>query len=296
LILALLPSTSHACACGCGVFDVGTAAMFPQHSGVMGYLEYDYMDQDRNWSGSSRAPADNNEDKRILTRFMNAGLQYQFDRNWGVSVEVPYWHRYFQTVDEATGDIVDFTHGAVGDVRIKGRYTGFSPDMSTGITFGVKLPTGDTGYAGFDPDTSIGSGSTDLLLGAYHMGNLTSDAQWRYFVQAQAQQVLGHKSNYRPGSEVVAAAGAYYEGWQLSANLKIAPVLQLSATYRAHDGGPDGHPADTGYTRLMLAPGMQVDVARVSVFVDVGLPVHTNVSGNQLVSSQFWRMNLSYHF
>jgi hypothetical protein len=294
--LGLLPATGLACACGCGVFDVGTASMFAQHSGAMGYLEYDYMDQDRNWSGTLRAPGDANDDRRIRTRFMNAGLQYQFDRDWGVSFELPYWHRDFQTVDADTGDLVEFTHGAVGDIRIKGRYTGFSPDMSTGITLGVKLPNGETNYPGFDPDTSIGSGSTDLLLGAYHQGNIAANNQWRYFVQAQLQEVVLHKSNYRPGSEVVAAAGAYYEGWQLSSVAKIAPVLQFGATYRAHDGGPDGHPGDSGYTRLMVSPGVEVDVAGVSVFLDVGLPVHTNVSGNQLVASQFWRMNVSYQF
>jgi hypothetical protein len=296
LLLGLSPATSLACACGCGVFDVGTASMFPQHSGAMGYLEYDYMDQNENWSGTSRAPAVNNDDKRIRTGFWNVGLQYQFNRSWGASVEIPYWQRYFQTVDADTGDLVDFTHGAVGDIRLKGRYTGFSPDMSTGITFGVKLPTGETNYAGFDPDTSIGSGSTDLLLGAYHLGNLSANNQWRYFVQAQLQQIMSHKSNYRPGNEVVATAGVYYEGWQVSPKVKIAPVLQFNATYRGHDGGPDGHPQDTGYTRVLVSPGVQVDAARLSVFLDVGLPVHTNVSGNQLVSSQFWRMNLSYHF
>ena len=29
------PGVSEACACGCGVFDVGTASMFPTHSGGM---------------------------------------------------------------------------------------------------------------------------------------------------------------------------------------------------------------------------------------------------------------------
>ena len=296
LMLGLAPATSFGCACGCGIFDVGTASMFPQHSGAMAYFEFDFMDQDKNWSGTSSAPAENNADKRIRTSFMNVGLQYQFNRSWGVSVEVPYWHRNFQTADEETGDVASFTHGAIGDIRIKGRYTGLSDDMSSGLTFGLKLPTGDTKYAGFDPDTSIGSGSTDLLLGAYHLGNLGASGQWRYFVQAQLQEVVSHKSNYRPGNEVVATAGAYYEGWQVSPNVKIAPVLQLSATYRSHDGGPDGHPEDSGYTRVMASPGIQIDIDRVSAFLDVGLPVRTNVSGNQLVSSQFWRLNLSYHF
>ena len=296
LVAALAPAAVLACACGCGVFDVGTASMFPQHAGAMAFIEYDHMDQDRNWSGTSRAPADNNEDKRIRTSFMNVGVHYQFDRRWGVQVELPYWKRYFQTTGADTGDLIDFTHGAVGDVRLKGVYTGFSDDMSTGVTFGLKLPTGDSTYANFDPDTEIGSGSTGVLLGAYHLGNLDSEGKWRYFLQAQWEQTIAHKAVYRPGNELVAAAGAYYEGWNVSASVKLAPLLQVNASYRGHDGGGLGHPEDSGYTRLLVTPGIELDAGKFSATVDVGLPVFVNASGNQLVSSQFWRANLSYHF
>jgi len=296
LLLGLSPTTSNACACGCGVFDVGTASMFPQHAGAMVFLEYDYMDQDRNWSGTSRASRDNNEDKRILTTFMDVGLHYQFDRAWGVQLELPYWKREFQTTDPDTGDLVGFTHGAAGDVRVKGVYTGLSDDMSTGITFGLKLPTGDSTYANFDPDTQIGSGSTGALLGAYHLGNIDSEGKWRYFLQAQWEQTLAHKAVYRPGNELVAVVGAYYEGWNVSPSVKIAPVVQLNASYRGHDGGDLGHPEDSGYTRLLVTPGIEMDAGRFSAVVDVGLPVAVNASGNQLVGSQFWRANLSYHF
>ena len=226
---------------------------------------------------------------------MNVGLQYQLNRSWGVSVEVPYWHRYFRTADESGND-VDFTHGALGDVRITGVYTGFSDDMSTGIKFGIKLPTGDSTYANFDPDTEIGTGSTDALLGLYHVGNLNADGQWRYFAQAQWDQPVGHKAVYRPGGEVDAAAGAYYEGWRVSPDIKVAPVLQLNASLRGHDGGTQGHPEDSGYTRLLVTPGVEIDVDQLSVYVDVGLPVYVNTTGNQLVSTRFWRMNASYRF
>ena len=37
----------------------------------------------------------------------------------------------------------DYGH-YLGDVRVWGHYTGFSPDMSTGFLFGLKLPTGST--------------------------------------------------------------------------------------------------------------------------------------------------------
>jgi hypothetical protein len=296
LLASLAPAAVFACACGCGVFDVGTASMFAQHAGGMVFLEYDYMDQSRNWSGTSRAPADNNEDKRIRTRFMNVGLHHQFDRAWGLKLELPYWNRQFQTTDPDTGDLVGFTHGAVGDVRLKGVYTGFADDMSTGITFGLRLPTGDSTYVNFDPDTQIGSGSTGAILGAYHLGNIGSSGQWRYFVQAQWDQTIAHKAVYRPGNELVAAAGAYYEGWNVSPSVKIAPVVQLNASYRGHDGGDLGHPGDSGYTRLLVTPGIEVDAGRFTAFVDVGLPLFLNTSGNQLVSAQFWRANLSYHF
>ena len=294
-LLGLAPTASHACACGCGVFDVGTASMFPHDAGGMAFIEYDYMDQNKNWSGTSQASADNNADKRIRTSFMNIGAQYEFNRSWGVSVEVPYWQRYFQTTDDS-GNIVDFTHGALGDIRIKGIYTGFSDDMSTGLTFGLKLPTGDSTYANFDPDTEIGTGSTDLLLGAYHLGNLSADGQFRYFTQVGWDKPVEHKAIYRPGAEVDAAAGAYYEGWNLSPSIQIAPVLQLGASYRGHDGGTLGHPEDSGYERLLVTPGIQVNANQLSVYIDVGFPVYVNSSGNQLVASQFYRMNLSYRF
>ena len=236
LLLGCAPMTSFACACGCGVFDVGTASMFPMNLGAMTFVEYDFLDQSKNWSGTARASADDNKDRRIRSSFMTVGLHYEFNRAWGVSLELPYWRRYFRTTDKDSGAVVDFTHSALGDVRIKGVYTGFSDDMSTGIIVGLKLPTGDSTYANFDPDTQIGSGSTDTLLGIYHRGNLSSNRQWRYFVQAQWDEPVSHKAVYRPGNEVVATAGAYYEGWNVSSSVRIAPVVQLNASHRGHDG------------------------------------------------------------
>ena len=57
-------------------------------------------------------------------------------------------------------------------------YTGFSKDLSTGLIFGLKFPSGDYTAPGFDPDDQIGSGSTDLILGGFHKGLLTGDNAW----------------------------------------------------------------------------------------------------------------------
>jgi hypothetical protein len=288
------PLTALGCACGCGVFDVGVGSMFPTQSGPMAFLEEDYMDQDRNWSGTASAPAQDNSDKRIRTFFTTVGAQYLFDRSWGAIIEIPYWQRQFTTT-LADGSIGTFSHAAPGDIRLKGVYTGFSADLSTGITFGVKLPTGDSSYPHFDPDTEIGSGSTDLLLGAYHLGALTADNRWSWFADAQWQRPLLHKAAYRPGAELDAAGGLYYGGLTLG-TMRVTPIVQLELAYRLHDGGPQGDPLDTGYVRAYAALGLEVDSGRARLYVDVALPVYTNASGNQLVASALLQMNVAVSF
>ncbi len=94
-VVALTPANVHSCACGCGVFDVGTSSMFPSGEGGMAYLQYAFQDQDRNWSGTAQAPASNNGDKQIETDFFIAGLQYMFNSSWGLQLEVPYDYRTF---------------------------------------------------------------------------------------------------------------------------------------------------------------------------------------------------------
>jgi hypothetical protein len=69
-------------------------------------------------------------------------------------------------------DVQRFDINSIGDIRLQGMYTGLSEDMSTGFTLGLKLPTGDWHYPPLDRDTQIGTGSTDLLFGAYHLGTV----------------------------------------------------------------------------------------------------------------------------
>ena len=167
--------------------------MFPTGSGGTAYLGYDYQDQNQNRSGSSSAPAANNGDKEIRTNFFTAGLQYMFDRSSGIEVELPFWDRTFRTdtnFPSPPPDIVSTEWADFGDVRIKGIYTGFSEDLSSGVTYGLKLPTGNFTYnpAIVDRDSQIGTGSTDILLGGFHRQALTSDNIWSWFVQAQLDQ------------------------------------------------------------------------------------------------------------
>ena len=296
LFSCLGPGVALACSCGCGVFDVGTDSMFPAGAGTMLFAEYDFMNQNENWHGTSRAPSGDNGDKRISTDFMNIGVQHMFNPSWGLTLELPYWDRYFKTTDEDTGELASYTHSALGDIRIKGTYSGFARDMSTGVTFGVKLPTGDSNYSGFDPDTEIGSGSTDLLLGAYHRGPLTEDGGWNWLVNGQWQQPIAHKNSYRPGAEVDTSVGLSYRGWSFGSAGSIAPLLQFKGVYRDNDGGSKSDPDNSGYKRVLLNPGLQVDAGNVSVHMDVGIPLYTDTKGNQLVAPSLWKLNVGYHF
>ena len=49
LSVVLVPGAAFACACGCGVFDVGTSLLMPERAGGMASLNYDYQNQNQNW-------------------------------------------------------------------------------------------------------------------------------------------------------------------------------------------------------------------------------------------------------
>ena len=327
---ASLPSLAQACACGCGVFDLGANTAFPNmaDSGWSIWARYNQMDQNRNWVGSSRADASLNADKDIKTSFYTFGAQYMVNHDWGVMVEMPVFDRSFTTTGDGgpypAGQIATTKLTALGDVMVEATYAGFSPDMTTGVIFGVKLPTGDytgpyiapnaaagtQGGMAYDRDTLPGSGSTDLLTGAYHVGGLTSDNTVAYFLQARYQFAVftrdGATSNaqgagYRPGNDLNLAAGLTADLGSAGPFSRVAPVLQLVASKRNADGGAVASP-NSGYRRVLLAPGLDLRVGHYKIYANVSVPVYQNVntdtpaSGNygQLVASRIWTLQLGY--
>ncbi|MDR3512128.1 MAG: hypothetical protein P4L73_10875 [Caulobacteraceae bacterium] len=295
-LLVLAPSAALACACGCGVFDVGGVPLMANGQGGEAFVEYDYMNQTHNHAGTSGAPAADNADKQIRSNFVLAGVQYMINHDWGVMAELPVTNRLFRTAD--SGAVDRFRDTAIGDVRLMGVYTGLSPDMSTGLIFGVKLPTGDWKAAGFDRDTAIGSGSTDLILGGYHVGQLGRGAgPWGYFIQGQVDTPLAIQDNYRPGTEFDGAAGVSYDaGTVLGGRVKVAPVLQLIGSARAKDGGAEADPPNSGYERVLISPGVELDSGDWKLYGDVEFPVYQRVNGDQLVAPQLFKLVVSRRF
>jgi len=267
----------------------------------MVYVDYGYQNQNRNWSGGSSSPGVDNDDKQIRTDTVTAGFQYLFDRSWGFQMEVPYVDRNFKTVGGASGsDPVSLNWSGFGDMRVKGIYTGFSPDMSTGVTFGLKLPTGshthNDEFGDLDRDTQIGSGSTDILLGAFHRHKLTGDGLWSWFAQAELDVPVFQSDHYRPGVEADAAVGVYYEGWTIG-RLHIKPVAQVIGSVRGRDRGANSaDPVASGYERVMLSSGIEFHVDPVSVYLDAEVPVYEHVTGQQLVARALFKMVVGYRF
>ena len=115
------------------------------------------------------------------------------------------------------------------------------------------------------------------------------------FANGSWDQPVLTRGGYRPGSEVDAVAGNYFDGWKFG-DVKVAPLAQVIGSYRLHDEGPAAMPDDTGYERILLSPGIEVETAGLGIYADVGFPVFEHVRGNQLVASALFKINVSYSF
>jgi hypothetical protein len=299
LVFALAPEVARACACGCGVFDVGTANMLPHEPGGIGFIEYDYQDQTRNWSGASPAPTKDNGDLDIRTHFVKLGLQYMLSDAWGFEAELPYAIRRFRSVSGDTGEPATTSYSEIGDVRIRAIYAGFLEDMSLGVTAGLKLPTGEytasSSDVEIDRDTQIGSGSTDLLLGAFDRGGLgRGDLGW--FAQALLDLPFVTRDLYHPGLEVDGAVGVDWLGAKIG-EVHVTPIAQLLASVRTRDTGPAAaNPVASGYERVLVSPGIEVDAHPIMLYADVEFPIYQRVNGDQLVAPVLVKVMLGVSF
>lgn len=251
------------------------------------------MDQNRNWSRASHAPAADNDDKDIRTDFVTFGGQYLSASGFGAMLEVPFWSRHFATSD--SDSLESFDHAALGDIRLTGVYSGFFDDRSTGVTVGLKFASGDFSDPNFDRDTAIGSGSTDLMLGGFHRGAFDAFGMWRYFVQARYQFPLATQGDYHPGSEWNGIIGISYDAGVI-AGADIAPIIQLIGSTRRYDSGSVADPLNSGYSRLLLAPGADLGIGNWVVHGEADFPVFQNVVGNQLVAPVLLKFSVAYLF
>ena len=292
--LVCLPVT-RACVCSIdNSFNLGAPANTPTGPGGLFWTEYTFLSQSKNWSGTSSAPAENNPHKLNRTNWVTPGFQYFFNDQWGFSATLPFGNRLHIHEHHDHGDQAEMGEShmsqkkavnwwGLGDMRVNAYYTGFSPDMSTGLNLGLQLPTGDWQQPGIGRNKQLGTGSVDILTGFYHRGKILGHQDWNWFVTGQLDAPVITQGGYRPGLEVDASTGIYYTGIKFG-KLHLRPIAQVIFGNQASDSGPAADSANSGFQQLALSPGLEINYHPFRVYGNVAFPVMSNVVGNQLIA------------
>ncbi len=306
---ATLSTSVLACAsCGCTLSSDWESQGFTTQPGLKVDIRQDYLNQDQLRHDSGRISAANASamatgsgdpqevEKYTRNNYLTVGLDYTLNADWGLNVQLPYINRNHGTLGTNSNGIspadgaYDSRTSGFGDLKVIGRYQGFTPQHNVGVMFGIKLPTGSHGKTGTSTDPANpggiaaidrglqpGSGTTDAILGAYYFDSLNRN--WDYFAQATVQAALNSKDEYKPGMGYNLNFGVRYLGFA-----EAIPQIQLNTRYVRHDTGANADQTSTGGTLTYLSPGLVVPVTgNASVYGFVQLPIYQDVRGVQLV-------------
>ena len=267
-------------------------------------------------------------EKETNNHYYTLGISYSPSADWNFRLLVPWVYRNHTTYGESPNPLTpDLISGAyvdsLGDMRFIASYQGFLPTHNLGVQVGIKAPTGnyggpnadDTGIAGRHPvafrygpaslnpspdnllDTSLqpGTGSTDLVLGAYYYQAVSQN--FDAFVNGQYQLAMFHKldqpgEDFRPGNLLNVSFGLRYEE-----NPHLVPQLQVNITHKASDQGTLADTADSAGTVAYVSPGVTAMVAsNLHVYGFVQLPVCSDLQGYQLFPRWTATVGVSYAF
>ncbi len=332
--LTLLPliamNNALACAtCGCSL-STDAAMGYSAATGFRMSLEYDYINQNQLRTGTSTiSPAqvaainDQEVEHDTINRYITMGLSYSSSADWNFKLLVPYIDRSHTTYGSNPPSITpDQLSGAtasgLGDIKFITSFQGLLPTHNLGVQLGVKLPTGDyggpnasgTGTVGRNPvnfntgpnmgtplDTSLqaGTGSTDLIIGAYYYQAVSQN--FDAFINGQFQAAVMHILNqpgedYRPGNQENVSFGVRYE-----ADPRIVPQLQVNVTHRSQDQGVLADTLNVAGTAVYLSPGVSAGIMKnTQVYAFVQLPVYSNLDGYQLFPRWTATVGIGYAF
>jgi hypothetical protein len=177
-------------------------------------------------------------------------------------------------------------------VRIIASYQGWLATHNLGVQLGLKLPTGQYGTAvkfsggpltGMPLDASLqpGTGSTDIILGAYFYRAVSQD--FDFFVNGQFQSALRHHmdqpgNDFRPGNATTVSLGLRYV-----ARPRWAPQLQVNLLHKSKDQGALADVQNSAGSAAYVSPGLTLALSRrLDLFAFVQVPVYSNLYGYQL--------------
>ena len=312
-LIAAAPAAWACATCGC-TLSADAAMGYMSDPGWRMNLEYDYLHQDELRDGThpvSGVPDGAELERDTLNRYITADLNYRPNADWNIDLKVPYVVRTHSTYgDFYAGQplpaVSDSRSSSLGDIKLIGSYQGFLPARNLGLQLGVKLPTGRYGTdvdfdggpkAGTALDASLqpGTGSTDLIVGAFYYRPITEN--FDFVINGQFQDAVKERldqpgNDYRPGNSVTLSAGVRYE-----AHPSWSPQLQLNLLHKSADRGALADLPDTVGTVLYVSPGVSARVSnRLQAYGFAQLPVYSNLDGYQLFPRFTVSVGLSYSF
>ncbi|MGN6513215.1 MAG: transporter [Lysobacteraceae bacterium] len=305
-LLFAAPAARACSSCGCTLSTGWDSQGFATTAGFRVDLRHDFLNQSQLRSGTDALdrgdyplPQDFELEKGTLNRYTTLGIDYSSGGDWGVNVALPYVDRDHATYPEGETALAKSHSSSFGDARVLVRWQGFTPEHNVGLQFGLKLPTGshDVRFASgpeagepLDRGLQPGTGTTDLLLGAYRFGPMNQD--WDWFVQGLAEVALGSRDGFRPGPALNLNAGVRYV-----ANARVVPELQLNGRVSRRDTGMDADTDNSGGTLLDLSPGVTVKVTdKLHLFGYVQVPLYQRVNGIQLAPRYTTSIGARYDF
>ena len=305
--LAFASSTNaFACSsCGCTLNSDWSSQGISSGEGTRVDIRFDYFKQSdyRNGTESvsrSNIPAGTEVQDTTINRNLTLGLDHSFNQDWAINLQLPIFNRSHGTYGE-DGDyqdpaaLITSSSKGIGDLRVTGRYQGLSADHSSGITLGLKLPTGETNDtfndgSPLDRGLQLGTGTTDLLLGGYYFGSINRD--WDYFAQATIQIALNKHNDFRPGNGLNATAGVRYMGFE-----SFIPQLQFNTRIEKRESGAEADVDNSGATLIYISPGVTVPINKtVQAFGFIQVPVYQHVNGYQIEPNVLLSTGLRFSF
>jgi hypothetical protein len=301
------PALALACSsCGCTLNSDWTSQGFKSGGGFSVDLRHDYFMQNDLRSGTGRVdrgaiafPTDQEIQQTTGNHNTTLTLDQGFAGDWGLSLLVPYLLRDHTTIVDGDTDISSSRSSSIGDVRLIGRYQGFSPEHDWGLQLGFKLATGATNvnFSGgpqaaqpLDRGLQPGTGSNDLLLGAYTFGPINQS--FDYFAQALLQLPLTTKDAFKPGVGANLTAGIRY-----ASEGAVVPHLQINVRTEAKESGANADIPNSGATLAYLSPGVTASLSeRVKVYGFLQVPIYQRVNGYQLEPKRSVSLGLHYSY
>lgn len=309
-VAATLITAAHA-SCGAAFCLVNTdwssqgGAFEP---GFMLDLKFESVDLDQPRTGTDRIAVGQvtRHHDEVETRNRNWVLAADWSPSptWGLSLSLPFVDREHLHVHNHRGEKVPETWSfrEVGDARVTGRYELFGSrervehQATTGVTFGVKLPTGSHDVANAqgalaERTLQPGTGTTDLLLGFYSHG-VAPLAGVSWFARVQATLPTDERDAYKPGNAVNVDGGVRY-----AAGRDVGLMLQLNYVHKARDKGAEAEPEDSGQAQVFVSPGLSWNAARsVQLYAFAQFPLYQKVNGVQLTADWSALAGVSWRF